>query len=259
VEWGTLFGVSRYSFVALSGSWFGANRLEPHMRTMYFQMFTLLLAYRASILRFSNRVSELTLKEDESFDLQGLQKRVSQIYKDYINFENNLLFREVTAQEQGIEIYDQAMEVMQIDKQVKDLDVEIAELHTYVSMKAEELRNDRLETISKLGAVFLPPSLLAGVFGMNVFSFDQSPFVLFVAFVLMFVSAVLGFFAVSRKEKEQESMVSNLPSFVTGTLFFTVMLFAIIYFWMQDGTPQKICPDKSAATQKQSHHQGANL
>jgi len=262
VEWGTLFGTSRYSFVALSGSWFGVNRLEPHMRTMYFQMFTLLLAYRASILRFSNRVAELTLKEDESFDLNTLQKRVSQIYKDYINFENNLLFREITAQEQGIEIYDQAMEVMQIDKQVKDLDVEIAELHTYVSMRAEELRNDRLETISKLGAVFLPPSLLAGLFGMNIFSFEQSPATLFVAFVLMCVSAILGFYAVSRKEKRQKNIVGNMPSFMIGTLFFTLTLFAIIYFLMQDDTSRKsshhIHMDKAGTTLEQSHQKGAN-
>jgi hypothetical protein len=216
VEWGTLFGTSRYSFVALSGSWFGAHRLEPHMRTMYFQMFILLLAYRASILRFSNRVSELTLKEDEVFDLKGLQKRVSQIYKDYINFENNLLFREVTAQEQGIEIYGQAMEVMQIDRQVKDLDVEIAELHTYVSMKAEASRNDRLETISKLGAVFLPPSLFAGVLGINAASFIDNTAGLTASIGVIFLSALLGWFMV---QKERSAGMKVLVGLVMLMLF----------------------------------------
>jgi hypothetical protein len=134
IEWGTLFGISRYSFVALTTHGFGNSILKPHMHTMYFQIFTLLLAYRASMLNFSKRVADVSVGDK---DLNILQKEVTSIYKDYINFQNKLFFREVTAQEQGIEIYNQALKVMQIEKHVKDLDSEIEELHTYVSMKAE--------------------------------------------------------------------------------------------------------------------------
>ncbi len=62
IELGTLFGISRYSFVALTGSWYGKNRLLPHMQTMYFQIFSLLLAYRASIIKFSDDIQNVTSK-----------------------------------------------------------------------------------------------------------------------------------------------------------------------------------------------------
>ena len=206
VEWGTLFGLSRYSFVALTGSWYGKNRLAPHMQTMYFQMFTLLLAYRASILHFSKRVAALTLKEKESFNLETLQSDVTTIYRDYINFQNNLLFREVTAQEQGIELYEQALKVMQIDKQVKDLDNEIEELHAYVSMKVQEAqskqaeeRENRLETISNLGAVFLPATVIAGIFGMNTIEFAQNTNSMWLSGALIFFSALSGFVVIKSK------------------------------------------------------------
>jgi len=206
VEWGTLFGISRYSFVSLTGERFANNRLAPHMRTMYFQMFTLLLSYRASVLHFSKRVSDLTLKDAEALDLVDLQKNVSSLYKDYINFQNNLLFREVTAQEQGIEIYEQALRVMQIDEQVKNLDNEIAELHTYVAMKTEEEnqkdaknRERRLEKISELGAVFLPPSLLAGIYGMNISEFSKSNDSLLIGVGAMGLVALIGYMSVKKK------------------------------------------------------------
>ncbi len=227
VEWGTLYGVSRYSFVALSSQWFAQNRLEPHMRTMYFQMFSLLLAYRSSVLQFSKRVSDITLQDKENFDLASLQKSVSSLYKDYINFQNNLLFREVTAQEQGIELYAQALKVMQIDEQVKNLDSEIAELHTYVSMKVEEKdqqdaqqREERLEKISELGAVFLPPSLLAGIYGVNIFHFPQSYSSLAIGLGAMGLTAFIGFLGI--KKKISLSIASVLMVGVMGASIYLI-------------------------------------
>ncbi len=212
VEWGTLYGISRYSFVALTGNWYGREILEPHMRTMYYQIFTLLLAYRASILSFSYRVSKLILRDDDvsDYSLDELRGEVSSLYKDYINFQNNLFFREVTAQEQGIEIYQQAMEVMQIEKQIKDLDSEIAELHTYVAMKTEEERNSRLEKISELGAVFLPPALLSGIFGINSAHFANDIRALGISLLAILLSGVFGFSILKVREKVTKSMMGVL-------------------------------------------------
>lgn len=196
VEWRTLFGISRYSFVSLTTKEFGNGILKPHMHTMYFQIFTLLLAYRASMLNFSRRVSEVTVGEKTPNDLQT---EVEKIYKDYINFENKLFFREVTAQEQGIEIYNQALKVMQIEKHIKDLDSEIAELHTYVSMKTENQRNDRLENISNLGAVFLPPALVAGIYGVNIYDFEKSTASMGIGLLAMGASALIGYLGIKKK------------------------------------------------------------
>lgn len=171
VGYGTLFGISRYSFVCLTSSpqtlkRHNAEFLIDHMKTMYFQMCTLLLSYRAGIVAFSHRVTQ-AVEQNENKNQKG-DKALQELYRSYLSFMNKHFFREVTAQEQGIELYNKAMQIMQIEKNIKDLDEEIAEIHTLMQMKGEEKRNDKLAKLSEMGALFLPASLIAGIMGMNV-------------------------------------------------------------------------------------------
>ena len=164
----TLYGISRYSFVALSNSsWFSKNILPlPHIKTMYYQMFTTLLAQRSSILRFSDEVTALS-----DIDTKELKdNQISNLYKNYIRFVNKLYFREITPQDQGLEIYNQARAILNIDSDIKDLDKEIDELHQYASMLEDNNRTEKMDRLSKLGYIFLPPTFVAGFFGMNTFS-----------------------------------------------------------------------------------------
>ena len=187
VEWGTLFGISRYSFVVLTGSWYGENRLLPHTKTMYFQMFSLLLAYRATIIKFADDIQNVT---------QGIPDNISmgtsKLYKNYLDFLNQLYFKEVTAQDQGIELYEQAVKIMKIEVFLKDLDNEISELHEYVEMIEEKERNQRLEKISELGAIVLPPTLLAGIYGTNILDFSQTETAMTIGLVSMLLVSGLG-------------------------------------------------------------------
>jgi len=167
--YGTLYGISRYSFVCLSNTLPTLEKNEAefitdHMGTMYYQMFTLLLAQRASILRFSDEVTSLS-----DIDESTLENQISNLYKNYIRFVNKLYFREITPQDQGLEIYNQAREILRIDSDIKDLDNEIDELHRYASMLEENLRTEKMNKLSMVGYLFLPPTLIAGIFGMNVF------------------------------------------------------------------------------------------
>ena len=164
VDWGTLFGISRYSFVALTGSWYGRNILLPHIQTMYFQIFTLLLAYRASIIKFSDDIQNATDEDKE------LYKKAKNIYHNYLRFLNKLYFKEVTAQDQGIELYNKAMEIMAIPTQIQDLDNEINELHNYTDMIEEKKTADKMNTLTWIGGTLLPPSIITGFLGMNTLS-----------------------------------------------------------------------------------------
>ncbi|WP_442765132.1 hypothetical protein [Sulfurospirillum cavolei] len=156
---GTLFGISRYSFVCVTS--FGAGFLLTHMQTMYFQMVTLLLAYRASILKFAHEVTEISKDPDNKI------KDMMALHEQYLKFINHLFFREVTAQEQGIELFDKAMSIMNIEKSLKDLQSDIAELHAFADLKNEKRRQKSLDKIGKIGAYVLVPTLIAGIFGMN--------------------------------------------------------------------------------------------
>ena len=163
-DWGSLNGVSRYSFVYLHSEE-APDFVRVHFRTMYARMVELSLIQRASILKFSEEVTKLSnLKDNQT---KGLSEKISDLYKEYIRFVNQIYFREISAQEQGIELYDMIQEKMKIAEQVKVLDEEIEELYQYANMLEKTEQEQRMSVITVLGAVFLPATLLTGVFGMN--------------------------------------------------------------------------------------------
>ena len=168
---GTLYGITRYSFVCLSNnSDFSHNVINQHIKRHYFQMMSLVLAVRASIIRFSYKVTEISSIADDT----NLSKEVSDFYQEYIQFVNRIYFREISPQEQGIELYTKALDIMQIEKNIKDLDEEIAELFHYADMKEQSLINARVAKLTQYGIPLMIMSLVAGIFGMNTVPFDSS-------------------------------------------------------------------------------------
>ena len=182
---GTLYGVSPYSFVALtdSGS-FAKDVLSVHMRTIYSRMFEIVLVQRASVLRFSGevtRVSHLYRDEGERKAIEDIEH----LYEEYIRFVNQIYFTYVTAQDQGIELYDMMMKQNSLSEKVKDLDGEISELYQYAGLRMdrEDLRMDREKNensakLNRIAAIFLPITLIisilacfAGLLGMNDMKF----------------------------------------------------------------------------------------
>jgi Mg2+ and Co2+ transporter CorA len=140
--------------------------LINHMKTVYFQMVILLLAQRTSILRFSDEITAISDIEEGNKDLT---KKISNLHKHYLRFKNKLYFKEVTPQEQGIELYDKARDVMRIDSDIQDLSYEIHSLNSYAFIEEEKLEKEQMNKLTKLGTYLLPPTLMAGIFGMNVF------------------------------------------------------------------------------------------
>ncbi len=171
-NWGSLHGISRYSFVYLTGLYPGF--LLTHFRTIYTRMVELSLIQRASILKFSDEVTRLSKLKDEKS--KNISEDISGLYKAYIRFVNQVYFREVTAQEQGIELYNMIQEKMMIAEQVKDLDGEIEELHNYANLLEQKEQDRRITKITILGAIFLPATFLVGLFGINTMpDFDHLP------------------------------------------------------------------------------------
>lgn len=166
-NYGTMYGMSKYSFVCLANSEFPL----PHMQTMYQSMFSLLLMVRATLLKFSSEVSDIAKKLDEN----NTAYKVEKLYKKYIQFVNGYYFREITAKDQGLELYEQAIETLKIERDIKDLDAEIEELHKFLELqrkkeaeKEAEKMNKKLNDITIYGGILLGASVLTGFFGMNV-------------------------------------------------------------------------------------------
>lgn len=166
--YGTLFGFTRDSFVAVSQNIptliQNAPNLRDQMKTMYYQMAVLSLAQRASVLRFSAEVACLADLALNDRDTQ-LMRDVKVIYKNYIEFINKIYYREITPYIQGIEMYEKFQQVMGMAQRAKDLDQELEELFNYLQLEESEKLN-------KIAAAFLPVSLLVGVLGMSALSVE---------------------------------------------------------------------------------------
>ena len=178
-NFGTLYGFTRDSFVTLSD-----NKqtlidkkvpdIQQHCKTIYYQMAVLCLAQRASVLRFSAEVSSITQlgKTHEKIALQ----RIQQLYLNYIEFINTLCFREITPQIQGIEIYKQFRKAMNVPKDVKSLDNQIEELHSFAMFAEQKRAADKSAWLNKIATYFLPGSVIIGLMGINVLSKDNMHF-----------------------------------------------------------------------------------
>lgn len=161
-NYGTLFGISRYSFVVLCDeSYFSKKVLYNHINTIYYEMILLTLVQRASILRFSDETSRIA-----SFKRKNIYKQIKKLQEYYIRFVNTVYFREVTAQEQGIELYDKIVELMRIDTEVKRLDEEIDEIQRYVNLETNDRTNRLLNIVTFVGIGVSILTLIATIVGI---------------------------------------------------------------------------------------------
>ncbi len=194
---GTFYGTSRYSFVCVTkkiSSEFFSRILSYHMQTVYYKIVLLCLVQRACLMRFSAEVTDISRMKARE---RQLGRKVSSLYKQYLRFVNRIYFREVTAQEQGIELYDLIQSRMRLADHVKDLEGEIEELHNYVSMLEEENRNDKLDLLTYIGAFFVVPSFIAtylALFG----EFSKTSELLPIAFICL-GSSVIAYLIIRTK------------------------------------------------------------
>ena len=117
------------------------------------------------MLRFSKEVSDLCSMKN--LKVEELSGRAGSLYKEYIRFINQVNFREVSAQDQGIELYIMLRSCLQLEENIRDLDDEIGELHQYVQLAEERERNEKATLLNYMAAILLPVSIVTGFWGMN--------------------------------------------------------------------------------------------
>ncbi|HHS91721.1 MAG TPA: hypothetical protein ENK82_00095 [Campylobacterales bacterium] len=234
----TLYGISRYSCVLLTdASKFSKDKLRVDLETMYFQMMILLLAIRTSVLRFSDEVAALASSVELDAD------KLTQLYQRYLVFYNRLYFKEVTHQDQGIELYNLARKQMTIDEHIEKLDSKFTKLFEFAELQArkrqEKLEKERLiiekeadakqsakmDKLTIMGAIFLPPSLMIAWFSMGIFEYEQSETSLYIAVISIVISVLLTISFINYKEKANKIKEMILPAIVITII---TMLMALI-------------------------------
>ncbi|MGC8866148.1 MAG: CorA family divalent cation transporter [Bacteroidales bacterium] len=228
-KYGTIYGITRYSFLVLVNSNTPPFILD-HFKTMYSRMVELVLIQRASILRFSGEVTYLSnLSRDSD---QNLVEKISDFYKAYIQFVNQIYFREITAQDQGIELYDKLQEKMRLDGQVKDLDDEISELHQYATILEDAERNESLKQLTILGTIFLIPTLVTSFLGMNLVSTPDKSFISLISnyFYLipgLILAPLFAYLSLKRQRKKFSRYL--LLGLTTISMLLTIIIHLIKY------------------------------
>lgn len=211
IEFGTLWGVTRYSFVGIS-DW---DLMMEHANSVYFDMVVLLLTYRAYLVYLNEQVQKIVQLINKKGDFNNISDEAKKVYEKYLSFLNGIYFKEVTPQDQGIEMYKKAFSVMNIENMLKDFDREIEELDNYIDFRVENKRNRKLDSLNKLGYLLLPPSLIAGILGMNVGNFDKSRHGLFWGFIALLLAFFAGIVHIMEKPpKEKYSTKAELIHYV---------------------------------------------
>jgi hypothetical protein len=190
-ERGTLFGASRYSFVAIESSTF----ILQHMQTVYYLMASLCLAQRTLSLYYSNEISDICKRmNDESLKGSSLYNEVRELNRDYLRFVNNIFFREITPQDQGAELYNLMQNQMHVGRDEKELNTEIEQLYQYVNMTGDQRRNKEAQDLNLIATLMLPATVIAGIFGMNSLSEVNLGFGIEVVVIVVF--SIIMFYAI---------------------------------------------------------------
>lgn len=158
----SLYGITRYSMMYLTEVECPTYLLN-YFETIYARMAELILVQKASVLRFSAEVTNLSNLDEKS----GFSEKVSSLYKEYIRFVNQIHFREVSAQDQGIELYQKLYETMNLGKHVDKLDEEIGELYNYVVLHEDHKSSNTMSLLTWIATIAVPMTVMAGIFGMN--------------------------------------------------------------------------------------------
>ena len=160
--WGTEYGVSRYSLVALTSETAPPFLLD-YFETIYTRLAELVLCQRAALVFFSGKIRSVAKDGIEAGDMDNIKNLSNQ----YIKFVNNFCYKEVTAQDQGFELYTLMKSTLNIDSFEAALREQVLQLHN----KIMELSNRKSEEYSlwlnKLAGAVIPITMLASLCGLG--------------------------------------------------------------------------------------------
>lgn len=152
IEYGTLYGMSRYSFVMLTTQ-NCPEHLPATFTDIYYEFVCLILAQRASILAFSERTASMDIAGHDEFKQSHL-KETRLLYQEYVHFVNTMCIKEVTAQEQGIELYDMLFKFTNVETESKRLDAQLDELNRLITLNSTEIIGEKISIITYLSGFF---------------------------------------------------------------------------------------------------------
>lgn len=151
-----IYGVNRYMLLCITK--------EADHDKLYDQLVKLALMQRATLLNLSSELARIS-----TLDKSELPSAIASIYEIYIQFINQLYFREVTEDSEGSYIYEQLAQAFKLQEELEQLDFEVAQVHEYANLVEQSASNFKVQLLTIIGAALVIPSFATGFFGMNIF------------------------------------------------------------------------------------------
>ncbi len=197
-DYGTVHGVTEYSFVCVTGEAFGLKGMviNPFL-TMYTSMVKLVLMQRAAITKMEEEAQAVSQKLKE----KGSAKEIKNLWQKYVLFQNRLLIPQATFQEQGVELYDMLVKFLKIKEMNAYLEDELQNLFNYSQIEKGEEEKEQADNIDRkinfltlIGTVLAVFSLMQDVyasFGINIFKEEPITRFLRIKAILYVFTAIL--------------------------------------------------------------------
>jgi len=168
--YGTLYGMTRYSFVALcEGSPSTDKVVYIPMKGCYYQIALVVLFQRAMLLHFSERVRTVIddyRKAKSKRELNECVLDAKSLQLDFISYTTKYSFSEVSPQEQGIEMYNQWTKSIELDELYHEVKEEIDQLSNFVQT---ELTHETDSSVRDLTLVMFVLTMWLVLFGDFLF------------------------------------------------------------------------------------------
>ena len=199
LDYGTVQGLTHHSFIEVVRDLYGTREsvINPFL-IEYTQIVALCLAQRASIMAFQDKATEIA-KAMRNIDKNTVSKtnELIKLQSQYTQFMNEVYFVEITAQEQGVEMYDMMKEAMYIEKEREVLESLID--------KMSEVANTSLDVdLNHVGFWFAIIAFVISIFGPFTDQWDivdkfkiysnipSQPYAFYILIVII-VAVTLGF------------------------------------------------------------------
>lgn len=225
INFKTLYGISRYSFVVLSApinclKKVNSAFIATHFKTIYFKMVSLVLIQRSLILMNSKEINE-TFSEESDKRTNNIDKK----YGKYLEFINKYFHREISTQEQGIELYDMLIDHLRVEVQAKELEKEYQNLFSLIKIKRDEEQSKRMKGFTIIGTAFAIPTLLISLSDSSFFS-DKTSWRSTLIFIIVMVSATACIMYGLLYRKENKNVLSALK--INLSLSYSMIIIGVL-------------------------------
>lgn len=156
IQYGTIYGVTDHSMIAIipddNENSAAVDRERNIFLTIRVQMAILVLAQRASIISLCQDAASLSQAFSKHSQVRRRDIRhLMRLQERYVAFQNQLLFFEVTAQEQGVEMYQLLTESLYIHEEIEHLERQLQNLYGITCIASDRKLNRLMTWLTIIG------------------------------------------------------------------------------------------------------------